>query len=153
MDASHLLRIRQENMPKFIRYNPTTDSSTNTWKRQLQSAAGTRNKPQQQFTQVCDAFKPEPISNHFTATSTDGGNKDYQQTLLYNAGQQTCGCAGNTQPPLFQYISSPALAVPANPVKGQNPAGPCTCINQPYGIRNAILDSVCCPGKDMFIPS
>lgn len=142
-------------MPKFIRYNPTTDSSTNTWKRQLQAAAGTRKT--EIYTEVCDAFKPEPISNHFTAT-TVGANKELEQTILYRAGKETCGCAGQTKPPPLQYISSPTLAIPENPIKGVNAAGCCDTFVQRYPVRNNILLNNCdsdgpCPGKGMTYPS
>ena len=147
MDSSYLLRIRQENQPKYIRNNPTTDSSTLTWKRQLQSAGGTRKTST--FNEVCDAYKIAPITNHFSATSVDA-KSDCQTTLLYKTGQQSC----NTLP-LYAYISTPTLEVPTNPILGRNPAGPCDGVVIPLKdrFRYTCDSNGPCTGKGMVYPS
>lgn len=158
MNSSELLEIRKKNITNYIRYNPTMDSSTHMWKRQLQQAGGS--KPNHTFPHVAHSQKHNPISNRFTAT-TVGGNSDYQQTLLYKAGQETCGC-GQEAPPLFQVIPCPNISTPTNPVLGVPRYGcdtragrditynkPCSYITGPDGI----IHETPFTGKGMIHPS
>jgi len=121
MNSSELLKLNQSNQIKYVRYNPTTDSSTHIWKQQLQAAGNSKQNirnsaPNPNYITVCDNDKKDPISNHFTAT-TVGANSDYQQTLLYKAGKETCGCSSD-KPPLFQILPSENISTPKNPVLG-----------------------------------
>ena len=149
MDSSQYLKLQLSNAPKFVRYNPPSqDSSTQTWKKQLQAAGGTQNNHLPQSNNCCP--KPEEISNRYVAT-TVGANSDYYNIMLYKAGQQTCG----SNFPMYQYISSTNTPTPLNPILGQNPAG---VENTFFVPRSLQFKEVCdssgdCVGKGMIYPS
>ena len=164
MNSSELLRLHQSNQVNYVRYNPTTDSSTHIWKKQLQAAGASKQNNRNSalnpsFVTLSDQAKKHPISNHFTAT-TVGTNSDYQQTLLYKAGKEVCGC-GSEQPPLFQVIPCPNISTPLNPVLGVptnycqvasletrfKPS--CYTLTSPQGIPQVIPGK----GKGMLYPS
>ena len=153
MDSSEYLRLQLSNTAQFIRRNPPSqDSSTNTWKKQLNAAGGTQNTqgiPPQASYLTTQCPRPEEVSNRYTAT-TVGANSDYYNIMLYKAGAQTCGCGNSSNTSLFQYISSANIATPLNPILGQNPAGVQNCQVVP---RATQFSNACCPGKNMVYPS